>query len=297
VDDVSTLRRILKENQVIAVVGLSADWFRPSFFAAKYMLEHGYRVIPVNPKYPEILGQKCYKSLQEIPGKVGIVDIFRKSQDVMPIAEAAIAIGARVLWQQLGVRNEAAAAKARAAGLESVQDRCVKIEHARLFGGLGWVGVNTGPCCVGNLGSAQRFAYSAIGDTVNVAARLEAQTKFYGVPILIGEATRAAVPGFAALEVDHLRAAGRDEATRLYALLGDERMVDAKFASMRQAHEAMLQFYRDRRWEQAAEIAGALAIALPAMATVYATYEARVRAFAAEPPPPGWDGTVIADSE
>jgi predicted CoA-binding protein len=143
VDDVNTLRRILKENQIIAVVGLSADWFRPSYFAAKYMLEHGYRVIPVNPKYPEILGQKCYKSLQDIPEKVGIVDIFRKSQDVMPIAEAAIAIGARVLWQQLGVRNEAAAAKARAAGLESVLDRCVKIEHARLFGGLGWVGVNT----------------------------------------------------------------------------------------------------------------------------------------------------------
>jgi predicted CoA-binding protein len=143
VDDVNTLRRILKENRVIAVVGLSADWFRPSYFAAKYMLEHGYRVIPVNPKYPEILGQKCYKSLQDIPEQVGIVDIFRKSQDVMPIAEAAIAVGARVLWQQLGVRNEAAAAKARAAGLESVLDRCVKIEHARLFGGLGWVGVNT----------------------------------------------------------------------------------------------------------------------------------------------------------
>ena len=143
-DDVNTLRRILKENLVIAVVGLSADWFRPSYFAAKYMLEHGYRVIPVNPKYAEILGQKCYKSLHDIPEKVGIVDIFRKSQDVMPVAEAAIAIGAKVLWQQLGVRNEAAAAKARAAGLESVQDRCVKIEHARLFGGLGWVGVNTG---------------------------------------------------------------------------------------------------------------------------------------------------------
>jgi predicted CoA-binding protein len=143
VDDVNTLRRILKENRVIAVVGLSADWFRPSYFAAKYMLEHGYRVIPVNPKYPEILGQKCYKSLQDIPEQVGIVDIFRKSQDVMPIAEAAIAVGARVLWQQLGVRNEAAASKARAAGLESVLDRCVKIEHARLFGGLGWVGVNT----------------------------------------------------------------------------------------------------------------------------------------------------------
>jgi predicted CoA-binding protein len=147
-DDVNTLRGILKENRVIAVVGLSADWFRPSYFAAKYMLAHGYRVIPVNPKYPEILGEKCYKSLQEAAAesaeKIGIVDIFRKSQDVMPVAEAAIEVGARVLWQQLGVRNEAAAEKARAAGLQTVMDRCVKIEHARLFGGLGWVGVNTG---------------------------------------------------------------------------------------------------------------------------------------------------------
>jgi predicted CoA-binding protein len=142
-DDINTLRRILRENKVIAVVGLSADWFRPSFFAAKYMQEHGYRVIPVNPKYPEILGQRCYRSLQEVPEKIGIVDIFRKSEDVMPIAEAAIAVGAKVLWQQLGVRNEAAAAKARAAGLETIMDRCVKIEHGRLFGGLNWVGVNT----------------------------------------------------------------------------------------------------------------------------------------------------------
>jgi predicted CoA-binding protein len=125
------------------VVGLSADWFRPSFFAAKYMQEHGYTVIPVNPKYPEILGEKCYRSLRDIPEKVDIVDIFRKAQDVMPIAEDAIAIGAKVLWQQLGVKNEAAAAKARAAGLETVMDHCVKIEHGRLFGGLNWVGVNT----------------------------------------------------------------------------------------------------------------------------------------------------------
>ena len=141
--DINTLRRILGENRVIAVVGLSADWYRPSYFAAKYMQEHGYRVIPVNPKYREILGEKCYRSLREIPGKVGIVDVFRKTQDVPPIAAEAIAIGAKVLWQQLGVRNEAAAAKARAAGLEAVMDRCVKIEHARLFGGLNWVGVNT----------------------------------------------------------------------------------------------------------------------------------------------------------
>ncbi|HXJ10156.1 MAG TPA: CoA-binding protein [Burkholderiales bacterium] len=142
-DDINTLRRILKDSRVLAVVGLSALWHRPSYFAAKYMLEHGYRVIPVNPKYPEILGQRCYKSLREVPEKIDIVDIFRKTQDVMPIAEEAIAVGARVLWQQLGVKNEEAAARARAAGLEAVMDRCVKIEHGRLFGGLNWVGVNT----------------------------------------------------------------------------------------------------------------------------------------------------------
>jgi len=142
-DDINTLRRILSQNRVIAVVGLSADWFRPSYFAAKYMQEHGYRVIPVNPKYAEILGEKCFASLKDIPVKVDIVDCFRKTADIMPIAEDAIAIGAKVLWQQLGVKNEAAAARARAAGLEAVMDRCVKIEHGRLFGGLNWVGVNT----------------------------------------------------------------------------------------------------------------------------------------------------------
>lgn len=142
-DDIPTLRRILAENRVIAVVGLSAHWYRPSYFAAKYMLEHGYRVIPVNPQYREILGQRCYPSLRGIPEKIDIVDCFRKTADIMPICEDAIAVGARVLWQQLGVRNEAAAAKARAAGLDTVLDRCVKIEHARLFGGLNWAGVNT----------------------------------------------------------------------------------------------------------------------------------------------------------
>ena len=142
-DDINTLRRILGTYRVLAVVGLSADWYRPSYFAAKYMQEHGYRVIPVNPKYAEILGEKCYPSLKAIPEKVEIVDVFRKTADVPPVAEEAIAIGARVLWQQLGVRNEAAAGRDRAAGLENVIDHCVKIEHARLFGGLNWVGVNT----------------------------------------------------------------------------------------------------------------------------------------------------------
>lgn len=143
VDDIPGLRRILKTNKVIAVVGLSADWFRPSYFAAKYMIEHGYTVIPVNPRYDEILGQKCYTSLRSLPVKVEIVDCFRKTEEIMPIAEDAIAIGARVLWQQLGVKNAEAARRVEAAGLEAVMDRCVKIEHARLFGGLNWCGVNT----------------------------------------------------------------------------------------------------------------------------------------------------------
>jgi predicted CoA-binding protein len=142
--DIPTLRRILAASKTIAVVGLSADWYRPSFFAAKYMQEHGYRVIPVNPKYPEILGEKSYAGLRDIPVPVDIVDCFRKSADIVPIAKDAVAIGAKVLWQQLGVLNADADALARGAGMESVMDRCVKIEHARLFGGLGWVGVNTG---------------------------------------------------------------------------------------------------------------------------------------------------------
>jgi predicted CoA-binding protein len=142
-DDLDTLRRILATHRTIAVVGLSADWFRPSYFAAKYMLDHGYTVIPVNPKYPEILGRKAYASLRDIPVRVDMVDVFRKPVDVLPIAREAIDIGARCLWQQLGVANLEADALARAAGLDSVMDRCVKIEHGRLFGGLGWAGVDT----------------------------------------------------------------------------------------------------------------------------------------------------------
>ncbi len=141
--DIATLRRILKESRTIAVVGLSANWYRPSYFAAKYMMEHGYRIIPVNPQYPEVLGQKCYASLRDIPGKVDIVDCFQKTERILPLAEEAIAIGAKVLWQQIGVTNEEADRRARAAGLDSVMNRCVKIEHGRLFGGLNWVGVNT----------------------------------------------------------------------------------------------------------------------------------------------------------
>ncbi len=141
--DIPTLRRILKECRTIAVVGLSAKWHRPSNFAAKYLLDHGYRVIPVNPAYQEVFGQRCYPTLTAVPEKVELVDCFRRAEDIPPIAHQAIAIGAKVLWLQLGVINHDAAATAREAGLEVVMDRCIKIEYARLFGGLNFVGVNT----------------------------------------------------------------------------------------------------------------------------------------------------------
>jgi uncharacterized protein len=137
------IRRILRTCRTIAVVGLSAQWHRPSYFAAKYLQEHGYRIIPVNPAYNAVLGEKSYKSLREIPEKVDMVDCFRKSQEIPAIAEDAVAMGARVLWMQLGVENPAARRIAEAAGLEVVENRCVKIEHGRFFGGLGFAGVNT----------------------------------------------------------------------------------------------------------------------------------------------------------
>jgi uncharacterized protein len=142
-DDITTLRRILRDFRTVAVVGLSANWYRPSYFAAKYLQEHGYRIIPVNPAYDSVLGEKCYKSLRDIPEKVDIVDCFRKSEEIPALADEAIAIGAKVLWMQLGVTSEEARNKALAAGLEVIEDRCMKIEHGRFFGGLGWAGVDT----------------------------------------------------------------------------------------------------------------------------------------------------------
>ncbi len=144
IDDIAGLRRILTQARSIAVVGLSAHWYRPSHFVAKYLQDHGYRVIPVNPAYPEVLGERCYPDLASIPGAIDIVDCFRKPQDILPIARAAVAKGAKVLWMQLGIRNEEAARIAQDAGLDVVMERCVKIEHARIMGGLNWAGVNTG---------------------------------------------------------------------------------------------------------------------------------------------------------
>lgn len=146
-NSVEQLRRIFRQSHTIAVVGLSAEWHRPSFFAAKYMQEHGFRVIPVNPRYAEsgtpILGERCYANLLDIADPVDIVDVFRRTEQVLPIARQALQIGAKCLWQQIGVKNEEVDRLARAAGLDSVMNRCVKIEYARLFGGLNLVGVDT----------------------------------------------------------------------------------------------------------------------------------------------------------
>jgi predicted CoA-binding protein len=144
VDDIRGIRRILAQSKIIAVVGLSAQWYRPSYFAAKYMQDHGYRIIPVNPNYAEVLGEKCYARLTDIPAPVDIVDCFRKSEEMVPIARDAVKIHAKVLWMQLGIANDEAERIASEGGLDVVANRCVKIEHARILGGLNWAGVNTG---------------------------------------------------------------------------------------------------------------------------------------------------------
>jgi len=144
VTDIKDLRRILNDYKRVAIVGLSDDWSRPSNFAAKYLLDHGFEMIPVNPKYPEILGQKCYADLRDIPTPVDIVDLFQRVERIPPFVDQAIEIGAKVVWMQLGIIHHEAAQKARDAGLEVVMDRCMKIEYARLFGGLNTIGVNTG---------------------------------------------------------------------------------------------------------------------------------------------------------
>jgi predicted CoA-binding protein len=137
---------LLHKYKHIAMVGLSANPYRPSHFAAIYMLSEGYDIIPVNPREREILGRDCYPSLTEAAKDhpVEIVDIFRNPKDVPPIVEEAIAVGAKVVWMQLGVINEAAAQRAIDAGLDVVMDRCVKLEHARFHGGQNLIGLNTG---------------------------------------------------------------------------------------------------------------------------------------------------------
>jgi predicted CoA-binding protein len=125
---------ILKNYRVIAVVGLSPDPGRPSHQVAQYLQQHGYRIIPVNPGYTEVLGEKCYPSLSDIPFPVEVVDIFRKVEAIPAIVAAAMDIKAKAVWMQLGLTEPESARRARAAGLKVVMDRCMKVEHAHLAG-------------------------------------------------------------------------------------------------------------------------------------------------------------------
>lgn len=141
--------RILRTYSHIAIVGFSADPYRPSHFVAVYLQAEGYHIVLVNPRYAgqTVLGQRVYASLSEAKEageQIEIVDVFRKSEDVGPVLQEAIAFGAQVLWLQLGIRNDEVGRRALAAGMEFVQDHCVKMEHARFFGGLHTLGLNTG---------------------------------------------------------------------------------------------------------------------------------------------------------
>ena len=138
------LKRILKSMRTIAMVGASPNPMRPSHFVFIYLKNKGYEVIPINPGHAgeSILGQTVYADLHDVPRPIDMVDVFRASKDVPPIVDAAIAIGAKVVWMQLGVRHDRAAETARTAGLEVVMNRCPKIEYGRLFGEIGWLGVD-----------------------------------------------------------------------------------------------------------------------------------------------------------
>ena len=140
------LKDTLGRVRTIAVVGASANWNRPSFFVMKYLQAKGYRIIPVNPREAggTILGEKVYASLAEIPYAVDMVEVFRSSAEAGPFADEAIRKGAKVLWMQIGVRNDEAARRAEAAGLTVVMNRCPKIEYSRIYGELSWGGFNSG---------------------------------------------------------------------------------------------------------------------------------------------------------
>lgn len=199
-------------------------------------------------------------------------------------------------------RHACAAALAMADALAPVNEKLkekAEKENRRFFEVNTGIGIATGPCSVGNMGSRQRFAYSALGDAVNLASRLEGQTKAYGVPIMIAEETYKAAPGFAALELDLLRVVGRAQPARVYALVGDESFTDdAEFLSLKQLHDAMLQFYRARKFDQAGEMAEKCRTMLDGKyADFYAMYMRRCEDFVENPPPSDWDGVWVAEGK
>jgi hypothetical protein len=141
--DPLTIQRVLLNAKRIAVVGLSGNALRASYFVGFYLQRHGYRLLPVNPRESEILGERCYASLQDVPDRVDIVNVFRAPSAVPEIAAQAVAIGAGCLWTQFNVINEEGARIAEKGGLAVVMDRCIKVEHARYVGRMHWLGFNT----------------------------------------------------------------------------------------------------------------------------------------------------------
>jgi predicted CoA-binding protein len=142
--DPRTIQRALLTGRTVAIVGLSPNPLRASYFVGYYLQRHGYRIVPVNPKEREILGEVCYPSLSEIPFPVDVVDVFRRPEAVPAVAEEAVRIGAKTLWLQFDVISPEGAAIAQAGGLDVVMDRCMKVEHARYMGKMHWFGLNTG---------------------------------------------------------------------------------------------------------------------------------------------------------
>ena len=138
-----TLKQLLYSTRTVAVVGISKNWNRPSNFVAKYLKEHGYTIIPINPRYEEVLGMKCYPSLSEVPLEIDLVNCFRKPNELNNTLVELLDRGIKKLWLQIGVINSEIKEFAERQGVSVVMDRCIKIEHARLFGGLNFVGVNT----------------------------------------------------------------------------------------------------------------------------------------------------------
>jgi adenylate cyclase len=194
-----------------------------------------------------------------------------------------------------------ASALAMVAALDRINDELAAEAHSdqRPFVPLHiGIGINSGTCVVGNMGSEERFAYTAMGDAVNLAARLEGQTKYYHVTIIIGEATRQAAPTWAALELDVIAVQGKQEAVRIYALLGDERLAcSPAFAAHARSHEGMLACYRQQDWAAAAAALATCRGGMAALAAFYDLYEQRIAFYRDNPPGPGWDGIFVAETK